>query len=83
MDNLARVRDNLEVVYNDMVKILSSNPDAEPRYSYESDLRAAWYAILAAREAMARTVCARNPRSEYPRGVPQPAPHTGKGASRG
>ena len=78
MHEIRRVRDNLEVVYDDFVKILSGNPDHEPRFSFESELRVAWYSILAAREVLARTVCRLNPSTPF-EGSQLPAPRARSG----
>lgn len=65
-DEIKRVRENLEVVYDDMVKLLSSDPNLQPRYFFESELRAAWYALLAARESLDRINSALHPGAVYP-----------------
>jgi len=49
-----------------MVTLLASNPAMPPRVGHESELRAAWYALLACRESLDRINCALNPAAEYP-----------------
>lgn len=83
MDDVRRLIDNLEVVYGDFITLLSTNPDAEPRYSFESELRAAYYAILSARESLGRTVSRLNPRTMPPDGVELPAPTPAPKGNRG
>lgn len=73
MGRLIRSREALEQAYNHMVALLASDPQSEPRLSNESELRTAWYSILAAREALARTVSRVHPSTPAPE-MPLPAP---------
>jgi hypothetical protein len=56
MDNLQKTREALEATYDRAVVLLATNPQIEPRLSFESEIQVAWYCILAAREALARTI---------------------------
>lgn len=82
-DDIRRVRDNLEVVYEDFVKLLRVTPTWNHDFLSESELRSAWYAILAARECLACTVCRLNPHGVPPDGLKPPAPHAGREVKHG